>query len=94
MAYSGARGNLKIINGSSGSTSGCHAGQGLCHEVEDDVMMKGPTKPNVIEISEEDYKQNTVYRPWAKTQVSRPAKRDHTPAEKRTESHYVRAISR
>ena len=57
-------------------------------------MMKGLTKPIVIEISEEDYKQNTVYRPWAETPVSLPAKRDHTPLEKRRDSHDVWAISR
>jgi hypothetical protein len=39
-------------------------GQNNAHDVEDGVMATAE-QAGVIEISEEAYKQNTVYRPWA-----------------------------
>ena len=36
-------------------------------------------RPVVIEISEEAYKQNTVYRPWSEIEASNPAAEPRIP---------------
>jgi hypothetical protein len=71
----------------------CHVEHGVWHGVEDNVM-KGPTKPVVIEISEEAYKQNTVYRPWIDASTDHTIKADHASSSNSGNEQPIRAVAR
>ena len=54
-------------------------------------MIKRPINKKVIEILEDDYKQNAVYRPWVDTAATPATKTSNTAAATLEESEHERA---
>lgn len=56
--------------------------------------MKGHTKPDMVVIMEDAYKQNTVYRPWKDIVAGMAAHKSTTAEEPQSAAHPGQAANR